>query len=98
MLSEEITRQPMSKENEKNNLSPNEYKTDDVIKNYIPEIIEIDNSKLLKSPVVLKNVTARWSKQNSMETLQKINVYFQAGKLSVIIGSVGSGKVCANFI
>lgn len=93
MLSEETTSQSLSKQNEKINLSFNGHLSDDIIKTYIPEIIEIDQTKLKEFGVVLDNVTARWSKQNVLETLQNVNIHFQPGQLSVIIGPVGSGKV-----
>ncbi|KAF5286346.1 hypothetical protein FQR65_LT12640 [Abscondita terminalis] len=46
---------------------------------------------LQENAVTLKNVSARWSKK-SQHALRQINVNIAAGKVTAIIGPVGSGK------
>lgn len=43
--------------------------------------------------IVVSNVTAKWTDQVSDNTLSHINLRVTPGKLTAIIGPVGSGKV-----
>lgn len=47
---------------------------------------------LSEAGISVKNVTARWDKENSEETLENVNLLVQPGTLAAIIGPVGSGK------
>lgn len=40
----------------------------------------------------VKNVTARWDKKNTEETLENVSLLVQPATLTAIIGPVGSGK------
>jgi ABC-type taurine transport system ATPase subunit len=47
----------------------------------------------LMSAVVLSHVFASWDKQNAKNVLRSFSMSITEGKLCVIIGPVGSGKV-----
>lgn len=61
------------------------------------EQIKIDSKNNLTSlnnvSVVISNVTAKWKKNQTTNTLDNINLTAKSGTLIAIIGSVGSGKV-----
>ncbi|XP_076240264.1 ATP-binding cassette sub-family C member 4 [Calliopsis andreniformis] len=42
--------------------------------------------------IVMKGVSASWSENTIVTTLQDINIHIQPGKLYAIVGSVGAGK------
>lgn len=50
------------------------------------------SAHLSEAGINVKNVTARWDKDNSEETLENVNLLVQPGTLAAIIGPVGSGK------
>lgn len=50
------------------------------------------SAHLSEAGINVKNVTARWDKENSEETLENVNLLVQPGTLAAIIGPVGSGK------
>lgn len=63
----------------------------------IGEYADFDDEKqysthLSEAGINVKNVTARWDKENSEETLENVNLLVQPGTLAAIIGPVGSGK------
>lgn len=57
------------------------------------EIHEIIIKNKFQKDIVLKNVSAKWIKDSKEEILGNINAQFKSGKLSAIVGPVGSGKV-----
>jgi ABC-type bacteriocin/lantibiotic exporter with double-glycine peptidase domain len=46
-----------------------------------------------KTSVIMKNVSAKWTKMQDGETLKSISLSMKGGGLCAIIGPVGSGKV-----
>ena len=52
-----------------------------------------DNKELYKQAVFIKNGCAKWNSETSEEILYDINLFARPGKLTAIVGSVGSGKV-----
>lgn len=52
-----------------------------------------DNKELYKRAVFIKNGCAKWNSEISEDTLHDINLFARPGKLTAIVGSVGSGKV-----
>lgn len=50
------------------------------------------SAHLSEAGINVKNVTARWDKENSEDTLENVNLLVQPGTLVAIIGPVGSGK------
>ncbi|KAJ6635777.1 putative multidrug resistance-associated protein lethal [Pseudolycoriella hygida] len=50
------------------------------------------SAHLSEAGINVKNVTARWDKENYEETLDNVNLLVQPGTLVAIIGPVGSGK------
>lgn len=51
-----------------------------------------DNKELYKHAVFIKNGCAKWNSELSEDTLHDINLFARPGKLTAIIGSVGSSK------
>lgn len=50
------------------------------------------SAHLSEAGINVKNVTARWDKENTEETLDNVSLLVQPGTLACIIGPVGSGK------
>lgn len=93
MLYDEIDEKPKIEENGNINLAFDDYLSGgDKEKNY-SDVIEYDNkNNLALNRVVLKNASAKWS-EDAVETLSEVNIDFPPGKLTIVIGQVGSGKV-----
>lgn len=49
------------------------------------------SAHLSEAGINVKNVTARWDKENTEETLDNVSLLVQPGTLACIIGPVGSG-------
>lgn len=43
--------------------------------------------------ILMKDVNASWTTNTIVNTLHDINIQIETGKLYVIVGSVGAGKV-----
>lgn len=50
------------------------------------------SAHLSEAGINVKNVTARWNKENTEETLENVSLLVQPGTLAAIIGPVGAGK------
>jgi len=52
-----------------------------------------DTEQLSNSRIVISNATAKWSDNQTDNTLDNINLTVRPGRLVAIIGPVGAGKV-----
>lgn len=55
---------------------------------------ENDASKTKDFGIVVSHATAKWADAQTVNTLENINFTVKSGRLAVIIGPVGAGKVC----
>lgn len=57
-----------------------------------------DASKTRDFGIVVSHATAKWTDTQTVNTLENINFTVKSGRLAVIIGPVGAGKVCTYLI
>ncbi|KAG8310924.1 hypothetical protein J6590_054247 [Homalodisca vitripennis] len=93
LLYNEMRGKSSLEENGKVNLSfVNDQAEGDKVKD-LPRIIDSEVNNSFSLSVILKDASAKWSDETFEETLSDINIEFPTGKLTVVIGPVGSGKV-----
>ncbi|KAG8310922.1 hypothetical protein J6590_054245 [Homalodisca vitripennis] len=92
LLYNEMRGKSSLEENGKVNLSfVNDQAEGDKVKD-LPRIIDSEVNNSFSLSVILKDASAKWSDETFEETLSDINIEFPTGKLTVVIGPVGSGK------
>lgn len=47
-----------------------------------------------RNSILFSNVTAKWTRVQTSNSLDNINLTVEPGQLTVVVGPVGSGKVC----
>jgi ABC-type bacteriocin/lantibiotic exporter with double-glycine peptidase domain len=47
-----------------------------------------------RNSILFSNVTAKWTRAQTSNSLDNINLTVEPGQLVVVVGPVGSGKVC----
>lgn len=60
-----------------------------------PAKIDTEFEKIVKrNGILFSNVTAKWTQAQTSNSLENINLTVEPGRLAVIVGPVGCGKVC----
>uniref|UniRef100_A0A1B6L2F8 ABC transmembrane type-1 domain-containing protein n=1 Tax=Graphocephala atropunctata TaxID=36148 RepID=A0A1B6L2F8_9HEMI len=92
LLYNEMRGKSSFEENGKDNLAFSTDQVDGDIVKVPPVIINSGTVNSVPHSIVLKEASAKWSEESFEETLTDINIEFLKGKLTVLIGPVGSGK------